>query len=474
VAFESETIGLETASMTRTVAVELGEFLSALRLPHLPPTVVEKAEICVLDAVGMALEGFRLEPVRLAIETAVELSPRGGPATVWGAGQRVDALLAAFANCVAIHALLHDDTLMDSWSHPAGPVVAAAFAAAQHAGASGAETLVGIVAGYEVMARLGGEGAIAFEGIRRGFRANSTYGVFGAAAAAASILGLGAVEYAHTLACAASFANGLIEPLHAGSMEWRHETGVAAQNGVLAAFLARRGLRAATTAFEGQFGFWRAFGGATERPASATAELGKSFAILEKTFHKPYPTASEYTWNSAMYVTHRLVSERSIDYRDVESIEVTVMTRMLSYPGLGFAGPFENIDQAIASKPFAIAAIMRTHGFTSDVYANRLRDPDILALAGRVSIRGADDWEGWRCHVQIRLRDGRVHTGDERMVDRAIFYPDREGITTKFKAMVADVIPAARASAIASATFELDRAAKVEPFVNLLTVNDRE
>jgi 2-methylcitrate dehydratase PrpD len=456
--------------LTNTVATDLAEFLSTLRSAELPAEVVEKAQICVLDAAGMALEGYRLEPVTLALDVARELSPPGGAATVWGRGDRVPVLPATFANCVAIHALLHDDTLMDSWSHPAGPVVAAAFAVTQHTRATGARTLLGIVAGYEVMARLGGEGAIAFEGIRRGFRANSTYGVFGAAAAAATILELDAARYAHALACAASFANGLIEPLHAGSMEWRHETGVAAHNGVLAAFLARRGLRAAGTAFEGAFGFWRAFGGVTERPPSATADLGRSFAILTKTFHKPYPTASEYTWNSAMYVTHRLVREHGIDHRDVESVDVAVMSKMLGYPGLAFAGPFETIDQAIASKPFAIAVIVRTVGFTSEVYRSRLRDPDIRALAQRVRVTGVDDWEGWRCRVAIRLRNGRTFTGDERMVDTAIFYPDRAGIIAKFKTMVADVVPEARADAIAAAAFALDRAPDVETLVDLLSV----
>ena len=146
-----------------------------------------------------------------------------------------------------------------------------------------------------------------------------------------------------------------------------HETGIAAQNGIQATLLARRGLRAAPTALEGKFGFWRAFGGATEPPANATADLGATYAIT-KTFHKPYPTASEYTWNSAMYVTHQLAIQNAIDFRNVESIAVTVMTKMLTYPGLAFAGPYENIDQAIASKPFAIAAIVRNHGFTSEVY----------------------------------------------------------------------------------------------------------
>ena len=103
----------------------------------------------------------------------------------------------------------------------------------------------------------------------------------------------------------------------------------------------------------------RLFGGATGRPASATADLGRSFGIM-KTFHKPYPTASEYTWNSAMCVTHRLVREHRIDHRDVERVEVTVMTKMLTYPGLAFAGPYENIDQARIRRSIQMVAEIET------------------------------------------------------------------------------------------------------------------
>lgn len=454
-----------------TVASQLGRYLSGLHFEDLPPNVVEKAKICLLDAIGTALEGYELEPISLAFDVAEE-SSNGGAATLWGRGSSVSVLPATFANCVAIHALLHDDTLMNSWSHPAGPVIAAAIAAGEAWGIDGRRILLGIVAGYEVMGRLGGSGVIAFEGIRRGFRANSTYGVFGAAAATASMLGLDAKQYANALACAASFANGLIEPLHAGSMEWRHETGVAAQNGVQAALLARKGLRAAATALEGKFGFWRAFGGASEVPAAATANLGNTFEIMS-TFHKPYPTASEYTWNSAMYVTHQLVLRHKIDHREVERAEVTVMSKMLTYPGLAYVGPFENIDQAIASKPFAIAAILRNASFTSHVYQSQLGSPEIQALARRVRVTGSDEWvDEWRCQVNVVLKDGSCFSGDERMVDRSIFYPNREQITGKFRAMVAGTPFESKSDKIASLAFSLDSMDRVSPLTAALRKDD--
>jgi len=158
-----------------------------------------------------------------------------------------------------------------------------------------------------------------------------------------------------------------------------------------------------------------------------------------------------------MYVTHQLVLRHGLDYRNIERAEVTVMTKMLTYPGLAFAGPYENIDQAIASKPFAIAAILRNASFTSDVYKSQLRSQETLDLARRVKVSGADEWDDeWRCLVRILMKDGSSFSGDERMVDRSIFYPNRQQIIGKFRAMVEATPFGATSDRIAELVFALD------------------
>ena len=142
---------------------------------------------------------------------------------------------AALANGTAAHALDYDDMCFVSLAHPSAPLVAAALAAAEAAGASGRALLDAYVVGFEIEARLGR--AMNPRHYQRGWHCTSTLGTIGAAAAAARLLGLDATARGHALAIAASEASGLkenfgtmVKPLHAG---------LAARNGVLAARLAQ-------------------------------------------------------------------------------------------------------------------------------------------------------------------------------------------------------------------------------------------
>jgi len=99
----------------------------------------------------------------------------------------------------------------------------------------------------------------------------------------------------------------------------------------------------------------------------------------------------------------------------------------------------------------------------------QLRDAELYSLAQRVRVKGADDWnDEWRCHVVLRMKDGRSFVGDEQMVDKSIFYPDRNGVTSKFKAMVSETPFAPRAEAICAAVFALDAANGVGGLTALL------
>src|SRR5476649_1474174 len=141
-----------------------------------------------------------------------------------------------------------------SLAHPSAPLVAAALAAAEVAGASGRALLDAYVVGFEIEGRLGR--AMNPRHYQRGWHCTSTLGT---AAAVSRLLGLDAAETGHALAIAASEASGLkenfgtmVKPLHAG---------LAARNGVLAALLAKSGMTASHLAIDGPQGFLRAMDG---------------------------------------------------------------------------------------------------------------------------------------------------------------------------------------------------------------------
>ena len=107
----------------------------------------------------------------------------------------------------------------------------------------------------------------------KGWHPTATLGVFGAAAACASLLRLSATQTATALAIAASFASGIkanfgtmMKPLHVGHC---------ARNGLYAALLAREGYTANTaSAFEHKQGFFQVFNGAGNYDAARIIPAG--------------------------------------------------------------------------------------------------------------------------------------------------------------------------------------------------------
>src|SRR5690606_40306027 len=151
------------------------------------------------------------------------------------------------------HSLDFDDTHADSSLHPSAPVVPAALAASGTGGATGAELLAAIVAGYEVCCRLG-NALDPTSHYARGFHPTATAGTFGAAAAAAKLYRLPAERIAAAFGVSGSQAAGSLQFLENGAWNKRFQVGAAAMNGVIAATLAQQDFLGASEPVEGRYG----------------------------------------------------------------------------------------------------------------------------------------------------------------------------------------------------------------------------
>ena len=123
---------------------------------------------------------------------------------------------------------------------------------------------------------------------RRGNHSSGTVGTFGAAAAAAKLLGLKGDKLAHAIGIAASMAAGI--RCNFGTMTKPLHVGRAAENGVTAALLAARGFTADPAALDGPWGFLQVMGeGYT--PAKLGQGFGKTWTIVDPGVSiKPYPS----------------------------------------------------------------------------------------------------------------------------------------------------------------------------------------
>ena len=163
-----------------SITGQLADFCVGLRTRTVPAPVLAHTAAVVLDWLGAALAGASSESGALTRQ----LEPLfGGPreASLVGCAQRASLCLAALHNGTssAVHEL--DDGHRDAAIHPGVVVLPAALAVAEATRCGARELLGGIVAGYEVMARVGW---MLGPSHYHQWHTTSTAGCFGAAAAA--------------------------------------------------------------------------------------------------------------------------------------------------------------------------------------------------------------------------------------------------------------------------------------------------
>jgi len=300
-----------------------------------------------------------------------------GAATVFGAGVTAAPAEAALLNGIAAHALELDDDHRTSVMHPGAVVVPAAFAIAEATGASGRDFLRGVLAGYEVAIRAGE----AYLGglYRNGFHPTAVCGVFGAAAAAAVILGLDAAGFARALGIAGTQAAGLLEWRADGSWIKRLHPGRSAQSGLMAARLAGAGFTAPATIFEGANGVLRALGhGAPVRAEALTEDLGRRHASLG-TAIKPYPCCRFAHGAIDLALAARA---RAGGRRPAGATVRIFRSDVLTY----HARPVNAVD-AQFNLPYLVAvALLSGRVGLSDFTPAAIARAEVLALAARVAV----------------------------------------------------------------------------------------
>src|SRR5207342_1953092 len=416
----------------------------------------------LLDTVGVALAGAA-EPAARIVQRVVS-QDGGGPCRVLGTTLQASAANAALANGTAAHALDYDDMCFVSLAHPSAPLVAAALAAGEVAGASGRAVLDAYVVGFELEGRLGR--AMNPRHYQRGWHCTSTLGTIGAAAAASRLLGLGATASNHALAIAASAASGLkenfgtmVKPLHAG---------LAARNGVVAAQLAGAGMTASGAAIDGPQGFLSAFD--SEQPSldAVASDLGTRWEIVDTGITvKLYPScAGTHPTLDALLDMGRQEGFRSEEVKAVEIGVDSIVPTILLYdrPSSGLEGKF--------SMPFcAAAAIVKGRVGIDTFEQSQLADPAILAMQERITMRVDPTLDAaapslTQSHVAVWLRDGRVLTAS---ANGARGYPEKpasdDELASKFTSCATQTLPASQAAAALAALLDIESI----PDVRMLT-----
>lgn len=393
--------------MPKPAAPLLAQFAHDVDLQSVPLPVVEAAKLHLLDTLGCALAA---SAVGVGVEgrTVAERARSRGDATVVGSLTPHASGDAALANGMLAHALDFDDTHPASICHISAVVVPAALATAEAAGASGADLLAAIVAGNEIVARVGIPGAALY--MRTGFHPTSVFGIFGAVAAAARAGCADAVTCAHGLGIAGSMASGLFEYLADGSATKPIHAGWAAHGGITALQLAAAGATGPASVFEGRFGLYASYYGLADVDLEQqVADLGSRWETPHIAF-KPYPAC--HFIHSCLDAALQALGG-PVPPEEVEEVVLGVpqaAVQLVLEPAATKAAPRTEYEGKF-SLPFSVAAMIVNGRVGVDTYApEQLQDARVRTVAARVRYEVRDFatvGASFPGAVTIRLRDGR-------------------------------------------------------------------
>ena len=399
--------------MKDTVAERFTRFSTELEIEQIPEDVRDAAKLHVLDTLGTGLAAHGLGTAEYATTVATEPGVQG-PATVLGVEGGLPTADAALANGTTFHALDFDDTHTGAISHVSVAVVPAALAAAQEQNSTGAELLAAIVAGNEIVIRLGVLAGAGFH--ERGFHPTAVCGIFGATAAAAKLRGLDAETTTNALGIAGSMSSGILEYLADGSATKRLHPGWAAHSAIMACRLADHGATGPSTVFEGRYGLYAAYLGRHDidfEPQMAT--LGSSWETPRIAF-KPYP-ACHYV-HASVDATRNLMDEAPLEADDIDEI-VALTTEA------GVSLVLEPLDlkkrprseyEAKFSLPYSVASMVVRGGVDVTTYTDdAIEHEGVADLASRIryEVKDYDTFpQAFPGGVRVVMKDGSVRENE--------------------------------------------------------------
>jgi len=363
------------------IAEKLVTYVSETTYDRLPEEVTTETKKFMLDTLGVGLAGVREPGCREVVEVVKKWSPNDAGSTIIYYGDRVSPPEAAFANSVLMHALDFDDTLDSSAMHTHVSSFPAALALAEVKGkVSGKGLITAVALGVDLTCRIASAITTPLSWIR-----TATCGSFGAAAAAAKILGMGEKEILSTLGIVYSQTAGNAQCLVDGGLVKRMQPGFSARSAVLSAALASKAVTGATHIFEGEYGFFNLYERGKVKSEKVTENLGDHFGVTDLSI-KPYPSCR--MTHASIDAFLELNNSHRIKPEDVAEILVYVSKMVSDMVG----APFEIRDNPQVDAQFSIpytVAVALTRGkvflddFTSDTIRN---DTSVLDLAKRIKV----------------------------------------------------------------------------------------
>lgn len=366
-----------TAEVVSPEMTVLSGYMSKAASFKLPDEVSEKTKEHILDTLAAMVSGSQLPPGRAAIKF-VRTSLSEQTATVVGTDIVCGPIDAALTNGMLAHADETDDSHAPSQSHPGCAVVPAALAAGEKFAIDGTRFIRAVALGYDIGTRVTMTlGGVDFQAHTH--RDSHAYaGVFGGAAASASVANLTPQQMVWVLDYAAQQSSGLAA--------WQRDSdhiekafvfgGMPARSGITAALVVQSGWTGVEDIFSGSNNFLLANAPHCD-PARLVEKLGERFEVT-RTNIKKWSVGSPI--QAPLDATEILLKRYHLHADQVKNVTVRVATEE--------AVVVDNRDMPDICLQHMIALMLldKTVSFRSAHDKQRMSDPDVLRQRAKVQL----------------------------------------------------------------------------------------
>jgi len=442
------------------IASKVAQFILNTQFRMLPDTAVQMVKRCFLDFLGVALGSNEVPAVESGFGLLQALG-ESEDATIIGCNRSMPVIGAVWANSMLGSALDFEDGYYPSVGHPASGVFPVTLSITEREQATPQELLTASIIGYEVCARSGMLMARTYREKPRGSGGSSVYG---AAAAAARLLGLDQKEIEMALGIAGAYMTAvpaLKSAAHGamvkGGIPWGAVVGTAA------AFLAHRGFTGPPATLQDPFGSEH-----DENAHTVFKSLGHEYEILNVYF-KRYPSCR---WtHAALDATAWILHEHDVDVKRIASIRVETFKEALT---LDTRRP-SSLEGVQFSLPFTIALLLCEGEFgVKQMSLEYLQNPSVQAIADRVQLNvdpALDQLFPKHRPARVTITTDQGHSfvseiievHGERGSDFAI-----DGVKDKFFRMASDRLGNTHANKIYEMASTLECFSSLEPLMKLL------
>lgn len=443
----------------------LSKFAAGIDFKKLPDGVVKKAKDTIMDALGCAIAGYKVAAEEMKPLLEVIRESGGQPeSTIICGGFKTSCLNAALTNGTMVHTIDFDDTHLPSIAHFGACVVPVALAVGEKVGASGADLITALVAGYEVGGRVSRS---VMPTHYQHWHSTATNGTMAAAATAARLLGLKAEEIEMALGIAADQASGGRYCLDHGDFTKSLHPGMAAMKGVLAALLVQRGATGPKGIFEYPTGYCNVY--SNEPDLNKIIEnLGSPYEITINEF-KGYP--SILCSHTPIQAVLEIVNKNDLYPDDIESVKVR---RMALPEGHGLNYNPETPLAARLSNQYCVAvAIAERQVLLHHFDWSRIHDPRLKELMKKVTF--TDDPElnehfyDIPVYVDIITRDGKTYSAFNKCPKGSLKNPmTDEELKEKFLSLASYSIERSQAEKAADVIAHLEEIKSIDQLAALL------